>query len=73
MVPCRAVPAGSKGKPVQIRNCARSCEIHNGTLSVRHCPQGDEKAGAGTSQKTCHSQVEQTGSGTSPGLNVNLI
>ena len=29
MVPVRGDPAGLKGKPVGIRNCARSCVIRN--------------------------------------------
>ena len=59
-----------KGNPVRIRDCARSCVIHNGSES-NAITQTGEKAGAGRSQKTCQDQVKHPGSGTSPRGNVN--
>ena len=59
-----------KGNPVRIRDCARSCVIHNGSES-KAITQTGEKAGAGRSQKTCQDQVKHPGSGTSPRGNVN--
>ena len=59
-----------KGNPVRIRDCARSCVIHNGSESNAITHTG-EKAGAGRSQKTCQDQVKHPGSGTSPRGNVN--
>ena len=59
-----------KGNPVRIRDCARSCVIHNGSESNAITRTG-EKAGAGRSQKTCQDQVKHPGSGTSPRGNVN--
>ena len=62
----------SKGKPVRSRNCARSCVIRNGSVSIA-IGGNPEKAGAGRSQKTCLSQVKYPGSGTSRCANVNTI
>ena len=45
-VPRPALPAGSKGNPARIRDCARSCVIRNGSFSACHWASGAREGGS---------------------------